>query len=159
SLPDGKFVAINDGALRLAEYSREETIGHTPLELGIYADPEQRTRAIERLRADGRLDGFEVSFRAKSGRIRDVLMWVEVITIDDARYMLAMSLDVTEQNEGTRQQRELEEQLRQAQKLDALGTLAGGIAHDFNNILGAIISLAELSKLDHPADRALVENL
>ncbi|HEV8548116.1 MAG TPA: ATP-binding protein, partial [Polyangiaceae bacterium] len=159
SAEDGKLIAVNDTLLRLSEYSRDEMLGRTARELGIYDDPEQSVQIQTLLREAGRLAGFEVAFRAKSGKVRDVLLWVELITLDDARYILAMSLDVTAQKAATRQQRELEEQLRQAQRLDALGTLAGGIAHDFNNILGAITSLAELSKLENPQHVGLNDNL
>src|SRR5262249_19775971 len=60
-------------------------------------------------------------------------------------YLLGISEDVTER-------RELEEQRRQGQKLEAIGTLAGGLAHDFNNILACVIAFAELVRLDCPAD-------
>lgn len=66
---------------------------------------------------------------------------------------------VTERKEAEARQQTLEAQLRQAQKLDAVGTLAGGIAHDFNNILGAISAHAEVAKLDAPLNSELAENL
>jgi PAS domain S-box-containing protein len=156
---DSKFVAVNDAFLSFSGRSKEEVIGHTPGELALYARPEQRAAVFERLRSDGRVSGFEMSFRAASGALREILFWVEPVELDGDRYLLAMSLDMTEQHAALRQQRELEEQLRQAQKLEALGTLAGGIAHDFNNILGAVMSFAELTKLEYPQDLALHENL
>lgn len=156
---DGKFIAANDSFLRFSGYSLAEVLGRTTDDLQLHAKPGQRAEILDLLRRDGRLHGLELPFRTKSGAVRDNVLWVEILTIDTTKYVLAMSLDVTEQKAAERQQQALEEQLRQAQKLDALGTLAGGIAHDFNNILGAIISYAELSKLDNPANLTLGQNL
>jgi PAS domain S-box-containing protein len=159
SFSDGRLVDVNSSFLRVSGYSRDEVIGHTALDLGLYEDPEQRAPIMERLRAGQRVDGAELLLRTKAGEVRDSLAWIVVITIGAAEYVLSMFLDVTEQNAATRHERELEEQLRQTQKLEALGTLAGGIAHDFNNILGAVVSFSELSKLDNPDNQELNENL
>jgi len=156
---DGRFIAANDSFLRFSGYSLAEVVGRTSDDLKLHANAGQRALIQDILRRDGRLHGLDLPFRTKSGAVRDNVLWLETLTIDAEPYILAMSLDVTEQKAAERQQKELEEQLRQAQKLDALGTLAGGIAHDFNNILGAIISYSELSKLDNPTNQALGQNL
>jgi PAS domain S-box-containing protein len=73
--------------------------------------------------------------------------------------ILGVNQDITDQKDAERQRQRLEQQLLQAQKMDALGTLAGGIAHDFNNILTGIIGNLQLAEMDlpagHPARAAL----
>ncbi len=62
------------------------------------------------------------------------------------KYLLGISRDITELKRAEQQKRELEDKLKQSQKMESIGTLAGGIAHDFNNILSSIIGYTELAK-------------
>ena len=79
--------------------------------------------------------------------------------IIDSGYVNAYGLDITSHKKVERDKLELELQLRQKQKMEAIGTLAGGIAHDFNNILAAIQGYAELSLEDLPEDRPVREKI
>jgi two-component system cell cycle sensor histidine kinase/response regulator CckA len=65
-------------------------------------------------------------------------------------HMIGTIRDVTEEREARRRELELEDSVRQAQKLESLGVLAGGIAHDFNNVLMAIMGYADLARRDLP---------
>lgn len=135
SRTDNRFLEVNDSFLVPLGFTREEVLGRTPLQLGLYADQKDRERLLETLREQGCLRNFECRIRGKAGRVLDVLLSAELMQLGDEPCLLTIANDITRWKQ---QQAELEERLRRAQKLESIGTLAGGVAHDFNNILTVI---------------------
>ena len=79
-----------------------------------------------------------LKLRIKSGEERTVSLSIDQIELDNTPCLISIAYDITER-------RQLEEQLRQAQKMDAIGRLSAGIAHDFNNLLTVIMGVADMS--------------
>jgi len=73
--------------------------------------------------------------------------------------ILGINIDITEHNQAELERKALQSQLVQAQKMEAIGTLAGGIAHDFNNILAAIFGYAELARANAPPNSTMVKDI
>jgi two-component system, cell cycle sensor histidine kinase and response regulator CckA len=136
-LSDHTFVDVNQRFCDLTGFSRDELIGKTGVSVGLWPDPDQRARIETELHAGGRASEVEVRLCKKSGEPIDVRMSLERFSLGGVDCVFALSYDVTER-------KQLEAQLRQAQKMDAVGRLAGGIAHDFNNLLTAICGYAEI---------------
>ena len=137
-LRDGLFVEINEGFTRQTGFEVEDVIGRTSLELDIWANPEEREELLRRLEKDGVVRNFEAKFRRKDGRVDTGLMSARVIEMEGEKYILTITRDISDRIR-------LEEQLRQAQKMEAVGRLAGGIAHDFNNLLTVIIGYCDVA--------------
>jgi signal transduction histidine kinase len=97
----------------------------------------------------------EVQFRRKCGSCYDTLLSLTPIQFGGRRCWLAAVEDITERKRAEEQQRQLEGQLRQAQKMEAVGRMTAGIAHDFNNILSVIIGNADELIADAPGDDEL----
>jgi two-component system cell cycle sensor histidine kinase/response regulator CckA len=139
SMEDGRFIEVNDNFLRLTGFARQEVIGRTSVELGLWTNPKDRQQIVALLKRSGKARDLEVRVSIKSGELRTVQMSAHTIELSGQPCMIAIIRDVTER-------RALEVQLREAQKMEAVGRLAGGVAHDFNNLLVGILGYSELLK-------------
>jgi PAS domain S-box-containing protein len=145
---EGRVVDVNDAFLRMLSYTRNEALGRSTVELGLWRTAAERARVIQDAQAHG-VHTVEIESRTKEGAKRALLYSAELIELDGAPHILLLTTDITER-------RDLEEQLRQAAKMEVVGQLAGGVAHDFNNILTAILGYADLIAAELPdADRLL----
>ncbi|HSP93689.1 MAG TPA: PAS domain S-box protein [Thermoanaerobaculia bacterium] len=142
---DGSLITVNAPLAEILDYdSPEDLLRHNLDE--IYADPAERRELIARFEPAGKAHRQEVLWKRKDG----TPIWLEldaraVRNADGTtRYFEGFVHDVSERKKSEEEKRRLQEQLVQAQKMEAVGQLAGGIAHDFNNLLTAITGYSEL---------------
>ncbi|MBW1712304.1 MAG: response regulator, partial [Deltaproteobacteria bacterium] len=159
TLAEGRFIEVNQAFVDVTGFQREEAVGKTSIELGLWTDPQARQEAVRILKEEGRLTDYHLKHRMKNGEIRDFLVSADVVNINGEPCIINLSHDITDRKRMEEDKARLETQLRQAQKMEAIGTLAGGIAHDFNNILTAIIGYTELAMADLPAESPFRANL
>ncbi len=131
-----RFLAVNAAALRRYGYSREEFLGMTLWDIRLPSEHARLRQALHDAAQGVRLVS-DARHRCKDGTIIQVEGAVDTIEFAGRSATLASVHDITER-------KHLEDQLRQSQKIDAVGQLAGGIAHDFNNLLTAITGYSEL---------------
>ena len=117
-------------------------------QIEIHPDDWRRFDTALRDHLEGRTPSFECEYRVRDGDWRWLLARGRCLRDETGKaYRFAGSaIDITAQKQAQSDRERLEAQLRQAQKMEAMGTLAGGIAHDFNNILGAILGYGELAQ-------------
>ena len=153
-IPSTRFIFLNQRICELAGYTMEEALGLTIWDV---IDPDEHQLVMERIqeRTEGRASAHASNIYSairKDGSKFRAEVSTSLVTYQGKRVLQGVLRDVTEQEK-------LQTQFQQAQKMEAIGTLAGGIAHDFNNLLMGIQGRASLMMMELEPSHPLFEHL
>jgi len=140
SSPEGRFLSVNAAVVRMLGYESAADVLGLDMARDVYADAAERQRLVERdTYSDRQYDSVEATWKRRDGRLLTVQLSVRAVRnrAGQVEYYETFVRDVTDQ-------RRLQQQVLQSQKMEAVGRLAGGIAHDFNNLLTVITSYSDL---------------
>ncbi len=148
-LEDGRLIEVNETAQRFFGFSREEMIGRTTVELGVWANPDDRLRRVEELERLGSVRDREYQFRTRQGEVLVGLYSSELMEIDGVKCIQTVVQDITERKEveeqlktSSRQLRALSESLRKAKEDEGIR-----IAREIHDELGSALTSLKWSLL------------
>lgn len=159
---EGNLLSVNETSAKVSGYPVQKLLGMNIADALAPAGLAGFQNYLNTIRNEGKASGV-VIVRTASGETR---YWEYNNTLRtlgvDVPIVRGMAHDITERRIAEEEREKLEEQLRQSQKMEAVGNLAGGVAHEFNNLLQIILGLVEMVQLDIKADSengALLEDV
>jgi PAS domain S-box-containing protein len=139
----GRILDLNEAVVKSHGYTREELLAMKIADLAATVPEAEIAGRFQRFLA-GEWLKFEAMHSRKDGSEFPVEVSAGCLELGRRRRIVAFERDISDRKQAERERSQLEKQLRQAQKMEAIGTLAGGIAHDFNNLLAVIVGFSEL---------------
>lgn len=177
SFEEGRLLDVNEAFSRVSGWSRDEVLGKTLEDLNAWVGVEDLKRIFDEIQTRGRIESAELRMRTKSGDLVWLRGSIEVLQQQGRNRLLTDLVDITEAKQASqvleRYRSELEEryaergeqleesreQLRQRDRLAAIGTLAAGVAHQINNPIGGIVAATEYAALaDDDEDRERIRS-
>ena len=155
----GKYIYINPEFVNTTGYTLQDIPTGKDWFQKVFPDPKDRERMIQLWKEDrskGNMTNKEFGITCKDGSMREIE--IRSTFLRDSRAIIVLH-DITEQKRAEERMESLREQLRQSQKMEAIGRLAGGIAHDFNNLLTIIKGYSQLSLIELKENTPLRENI
>lgn len=125
---EGFYVDVNEAFLRTTGYTKEEIVGRSSVDAGIWVDPQKRAEMVKILSEEGVVRNMEVEFRMKSGEIRQMLWSAEAIDYGDEKCLIAATRDITDRVRAQKEQLGRE-------KLEGVLEIAGATCHEINQPL------------------------
>jgi PAS domain S-box-containing protein len=149
---DQQCVDVNDSFLQMTGFNRDDVLGRTPAGLKLFPQAETFSGILAALSAKRPVRNLQTELGTQGGKTLTVLISAETFELENQPLCLMSVQDITERLN-------VENQLRQAQKMEVVGQIAAGVAHDFNNILTVIQGHAELQLNVEQLDESLADSL